>query len=346
MAAQGGTTRDFLSRLADEPWRFDFFHAVRMLECLHPELPRVGYSRLPREDAVRFCQQPSMTFAPASISRFAGQEEEEPARLFVNFMGLLGPNGPMPLALTEQVVREKERDPVVAEFLDMFHHRMVSLFYRAWAVGRQTVSYDRADDDRFADYVGSLAGIGLASFRGRDAVEDVAKLHFCGHLSCFTQHAEGLCSVLRGYYRMPVSIREFIGEWTPLPDDSLCRLGASHSTGELGVTAVIGSRRWECGHKFRLRIGPVDFDQYERLLPGGRSFARLCSWVRTYAGDELAWEVQLVLKAPEVPQTELGRAGRLGWTTWLISKTPETDSEDMVLDAVQETFTPEGKLDG
>jgi len=322
-----------IGRLADCPYRFDFYQAVRRLECARMNLPRMGYSQKPGDDPIRFCQQPSLAFAPSTISACQASSAGHAPRLFVNFLGLLGPNGPMPLHLTAHV-RDRELnhgDLTLARFFDVFNHRMVSLFYRAWACNQQTVSFDRQAEDRFAEYVGSLFGIGMASFRSRDAAPDVGKLHYSGRLACQTKHPEGLQSILEDYFGIRARIEEFVGQWVELPPDCCCRLGESPETGRIGATAVVGARVWECQQKFRIKFGPMGFADYQRMLPGGNSLRRVVAWVRNYIGDELLWDVRLILKAEEVPQTHLGRLGQLGWSTWLRTGPFEKDADDLVL---------------
>ena len=342
MASESGTEADHLAadlarRLEEAPYRFDFFQAVRRIENLHPDRPRVGHSRRPAEDPVRFCQEPSLAFAPSTIAAYRSDVTSRAPLMWVSFLGLLGPNGPLPLHLTEYV-RERmlvHHDRTLMRFLDMFNHRMVSMFYRAWATNQQTVQFERGDDDHFATYIGSMFGIGMETLRKRDAVPDVAKLHFSGHLVCQTRHPEGLCRLLEDYYRVPVRLTELVGQWLDVPEACICRLGESPETGSLGWTAIVGSRVWEVQQRFRLRFGAMGLAEYERLLPGGDSLRRLLAWVKNYLADELMWDVQLVLKKEEVPAVKMGSFGRLGWTTWLTSRPLDHDADDLVLQPQQ-----------
>ena len=334
MASEDRSKTDSLTdRLAEAPYSFDFFQAVRRIECTRPDLPRIGQSQRPKEDPVRFCEEVSLAFAPSTIARYGLSSGGRPPRLFVHFFGLLGPNGPMPLHITE-FVRERIRhhqDQTLARFFDIFHHRLISMFYRAWACNQRAVSFDRERDDRFAVYIGSLFGIGMSSCRNRDAVPDIAKLHYSGRLACAARHPEGLRAVLSDYFGFPAEIVEFVGEWIELPQEYCCRLGHSPESGVVGSTVIVGSRVWQCQHKFRLKFGPMSLCDYVRMLPGGDSLRRLIAWVRNYVGDEFSWDVQLILKAEEVPQLQLGRTARLGWTTWLSSQPFEQDVDDLVL---------------
>jgi len=329
----GGQTHALKLRYLENPVGLSFFQAVRRLECHFSDKPRVGYATRSSDEPIQFCQEPSLRFSPATLQRYEQATETSKARLIVNFLGLLGPQGPMPLHITDYI-HDRElnhNDHTLARFLDIFNHRMISLFYRAWACERQTVSYDRPYEDRFSVYIGSLIGIGLDSLCHRDNVPDVAKLHFSGQLSCQTRHAEGLRAILERYFGIKTSIEEFIGQWVRIPETYRCRLGQSADSATVGVNAIVGSQLWDCQQKFRIVLGPMSLKKYEQMLLGGNSYATLKDWVRNYVGDELSWELQLILKASEVPKIRLGESGRLGWTTWVQSYPFEQDVKDLKL---------------
>ncbi len=329
------TTAPFVARLAAAPHKFEFYQVMRLLEALHPGRPRFGRSVRPKDDLLRLAQEPSVTHAPASLAGYEPGEDDRPDRLLVHFFGLFGPDGPLPLHLTEHA-RDRQRnqhDPTFARFVDLFHHRSLSLFYRAWADVRPTISFDRPEQDRFALYMACLTGYGTLGLRDRDAMPDLTKLHFAGHLTNQTRHAEGLGSILSAFFDMQVHVESFIGAWLTLPASDYTRLGAGAATAGLGQSALLGSRVWGRQHKFRIVFGPLSLAEYERLLPGGLSFHRLIPIVRNYAGDVLIWDVNLILRRNEVPPIQLGRKGRLGWTTWLMPRRAETDAADLHLDA-------------
>jgi type VI secretion system protein ImpH len=206
---------------------------------------------------------------------------------------------------------------------------------------RPTVSFDRPEQDRFADYVGALIGLATPGMRDRDSMPDLSKLHFAGLLSNQTRHAEGLGQILTAFFTMPVQVEGFLGAWLSLPDSDCTRLGGGEQTAQLGRSALVGNRVWSRQHKFRVVFGPLDLAEYERLLPGGLSFHRLVPIVRNYAGDALVWDVNLILKQDQVPSIRLGQQGRLGWTTWLMPRRAETDAADLFLDASADSHASE-----
>jgi type VI secretion system protein ImpH len=321
--------------LEKRPYEFGLFPLLRRIECLYDEKPRLGASQRPSEDPIRIGQEPATTFESASLTAFQIAEDAKPHRLTVRHPGLLGPNGPLPLHLTEYAQQRMRRhgDQTFVRFLDIFHHRMISLFYRAWANNEPTISFDRPHSDRFSDYVGAMAGFGMSTLRKRDEVADLTKFYYCGRLSGQTKCAEGLQDILCDYFRLPVRIESFVGEWLTLPARDICRLGRDPANGTLGRSAMLGSRTWGCQHKFRIIVGPLGFDAYESLLPVGDRIRRLIALVRNYIGDELAWDLQLILKREEVPAMRLSSRSRLGWTAWLGKKPQACDADELVIDA-------------
>lgn len=329
-AAGNGAAEVLFAALAEAPWRFDFFQALRRVQCAYPDKPLLGESARPADDPVRLGQEPTLKFPPAAVAKFEPGADGRPGRLAGYFFGLFGPNGPLPTHLTEYALERRRDfgDVTFARFADVFHHRLLSLFFRAWAAAEPAVAFDRPDSDRFAEYVGALFGIGMPRLRNRDAMPDRAKLHFAGLLAARTRHPEGLVAILTSYFRVPFAVRQFVGHWMRLPDEYLCRLGTNPETGTLGRSATIGPRVWDCQSRFALTAGPLSFEDYVRFLPDGRSLAGLVAVVRNAAGDELSWDLRLVLKRAQVPAARLDGGTALGRTSWLLSRPAERDADD------------------
>jgi type VI secretion system protein ImpH len=321
----------FFAALGEAPYRFDFYQTLRRLECLYEEKPRWGEALRPVDEPVRLGQDPDLSFAPAPLASFE-TATDGPPRLQVRLFGLFGPNGPLPLHVTEYA-RERLRlkgDPTLSRFLDVFHHRLLALFYRAWAQAQPHVSRDRPTADRFTVYIGSFLGMASSATRERDATPDLAKLFHVGALIRQVRNAEGLTHILQHFFRVPVRIEEFVGHWLPLGARERTYLARDGAT--LGAGSVLGAGVWDRQHKFRVRLGPLTLTQYESFLPGGGPLGKLVDWIRLYLCFELDWDVRLVLKEREVPRLTLGGGGRLGWTTWLGPRRGGTDADDVCLD--------------
>jgi type VI secretion system protein ImpH len=323
---------EFFAELARTPYRHDFYQTLRRLECLYGDKPRWGRALRPIDEPVRLGQDPDLSFAPSPLSSFEMREGVAP-RLQVRLFGLFGPNGPLPMHLTEYA-RERLRhhgDPTLCRFLDIFHHRLLALFYRAWAQAQPHVNFDRPKDDRFSGYVGAFVGIAPAAFRDRDTLPDLAKFFHVGALIRQVRNSEGLAHILEHFFRVPVRIEEFVGHWMFLGRGERTYLAREGAT--LGEGAVLGGRVWDRQHKFRIGLGPLTLDQYESFLPGGPSLRKLVDWVRLYFCFELDWDVRLLLKHDEIPPMVLGRDGQLGYTTWLGRRRSHEDAGDLCLDA-------------
>jgi type VI secretion system protein ImpH len=334
MASANGQTPDsVIAALRAEPYAFDFYAAARLLQRLFPDRPRIGYSRSPAEDPIRFGQSPALDFAPATLEACRQKEPQRPPVVYCRHFGLFGPNGPLPLCLTEYA-RDRalhHGDVTFAAFCNVFHHRLLPFFFRAWADAQKAVDFDRPEEQHWTHLVASLIGLGTGSLLGRDSVPDRAKLFFAGRLVQQSRNAEGLEAILQEFFGIRTEVWTFAGRWLELPGESVCRLGASSDTGTLGASVIVGSRIWTSQLHFHIRMGPMTLSECERLLPTGRSFRRLCDWIRQYAGDQYSWDARLILAKEEVPMTSLGRAGRLGWTTWTRTQPFDHDAEDLLL---------------
>lgn len=328
-----GDSVSYFRQVEAEPYRFDFYLAMRRIECLNPHKPRLGTALRPADEVVRLGQEPAMDFAPASLSSLKWQGETGRPLINVRFFGLFGPNGPLPLHLSDYA-RERSLhygDHTFARFADIFHHRLLLLFYRAWAQAQPTVSLDRPKEDRFSHFVGSLIGLGTDHLRQRDAAPDHAKLYYSGLLVRQTRNAEGLRAMLAGFFKVPVEIEPFVGHWMRLPDSERTRLGMKMGT-QLGVDTVLGGKVWDRQHKFRIHIGPVSLAQYKAFLPDGSALPALRALVRQYFSLELEWDVRVILRRDQVPRARLGRTERLGWTTWTGTHAKNRDADELILD--------------
>ena len=321
------THDDLIARLAAEPYRFGFFQALRRIEAENPDTPGFGRSRRALQDPLRLGQAASLSFASSTLSSMQTAADARPARLLQNFHGVFGPNGPLPIHLTEYAMERRlsHHDPTFERFCDVFHHRMLSLFYRIRANAEPAICEDRPADNRFRAYVGALIGLGTPALRDQDACSDQARLFHAGHYANQKRSPGALLGIVSQQFSMPVELHEFEPEWLELPEESRLYLGHTPATGRLGVNTVIGGRTWERQFRFALAFGPVTREQFESLLPDQPAPARLAALVRSFIGFEFSWEYRVAVREQERPVARLGRYGQLGWSTWLDGRprTPE-----------------------
>ena len=361
MAASSGRKSPSLAQhLFDQPCRFEFFQAVRLLELLGGreassgiagQQATVGFDLSPEHEPVRFAAHASHAFPSSSVVELqpggngaaADRSRARPARMTVSFMGLTGPQGVLPDHYTRLLIeRIRDDDNAMRDFFDLFNHRFISLAHRAWAKYRLFVEYERtkrtateAEPDPITHALFCFAGMGTGNLRGRLNIDDETLLYYGGHMALARPVAVSLESMLREYFSVPLVLEQFQGRWLSLSIEEHSRLSSSLTPAEaycqLGLSAWAGRRVWDVQSKFRVRLGPLNHAQFRRFLPIGRSFAALCELIQLYVGPEFDFDVQLVLLAREVPHCRLGGSdvdgSHLGWNTWLRGRTVRHNAE-------------------
>jgi type VI secretion system protein ImpH len=321
--------------LREDACSFEFFQAVALLQRLRAESEPVGQFSNPEDEAVRFRVHNTLAF-PASQIQSIEWQEQGPPQMMVNFMGLTGPNGVLPYCYTELILeRLKAKDPAMASFLDIFNHRIISFFYRAWEKYRFPTTYYRGDDN-FTHHLLDLIGLGTPGLSGRQSVPDSALLHFAALVGSQARSAEALEAILNGYFEVPAEVEQFAGAWYRLDPSSQCSMADEDSDSEkLGEGVVVGDEIWDQQSRVRVSLGPLSLEKYSSFLPGGAAYEPLKALLRFFSNDELDFEVKLVLQREEVPKCEIGgedsAAPRLGWISWMKSAPLEQNPGDTIL---------------
>lgn len=316
---------------------------MRLLERLFPERSAVGRDSLPAKEVVRFRSHPSLAF-PASeiqslIEQFDAFSDEQKREMSINFMGLVSALTVLPTHYVELVVeRARYRDTAFWSFADIFTHRAVSLFYRAWEKYRFPIAYERGREaknlsDDFTEFLFDFIGLGTRGMRGRLALPDESLLPFAGLISNKPVSVAAIEQTLSDYFGVPVKVEQFFGQWLALDDDSTTKLGKANS--KLGANTICGARVFDNQSKFRLKIGAIGFEKFKEFLPNGAAYAAICSLTRFVAGQEYDFDLQLILTAREVPSciltTRARRRPMLGWSSYLKTQKFASDDEQVIL---------------
>jgi type VI secretion system protein ImpH len=361
-------------RLREEPFSYDFFQAVRLLQLLRPDAPEVGRAGPVEAEPVRFRAMASTSFPPSMIADLQAPPDrpDAPPTMTVSFLGLIGPKGVLPQHYTELIMRQefsKDRDKgALRAWFDLFNHRLTGLFYRAWEKYRFIVGYERAhrpssrpkEPDTFTTALLSLVGLGTRGLADRlrssspadpvdqSRIDDLSLLHFAGLFSHRPRNAAGLASILQEYFAQPADVRQFQGQWLELEPGSQSRLGeAADSRNALGWNVVAGSRVWEIRSKVRIVLGPLSYGDFKAFLPNPShpgSFFALAHLVRFYLGPDLDFDVQLLLKGEQVPLCQLGanddEGAILGWNSWICTAPLDFDAPDAIFEGI-EVYPPQ-----
>lgn len=316
---QASLAEIFWRGVTTAPWRYDLFHLLRRLDAHGDERYPLGRAPLPKFESLRIGQAPSMGFAPATLVSAQKRENSGVHDISILSFGLFGPNGPLPVHMTEYAHERilHYKDASLSAFADLFHHRLTLLFYRAWADAQPTVSLDRADNRRFECFLASLIGMGQLGQLEKIKLSPHARFTHVGHLSRHGRDPEGLEKILSNYFKVPVTIISNVPQWMPLSQREQAQIGTGQRLPRLGISAFLGVAVRDVQHKFRLEIGPLSAEEYALFLPGEEAVRELSDWIHQYLGIEYAWEVRGLIHSDAVLGVVLGGSGKLGYNTWL-----------------------------
>ncbi|OTA20658.1 hypothetical protein Xbed_01186 [Xenorhabdus beddingii] len=337
----------FWQQLTQVPWQFDLFQTLRRIDAQSGEYYRLGTAPLPRYEPLRLGQKASMAFAPSTISAVQQRENSTLYEILIYSFGLFGPNGPLPLHLTEYAYTREYNyhDPTLNAFANLFHHRLILLFYRAWANAQPISSLDRPDHQPFCHYLACLIGMGLPAQQTSPEMPDnntvdhttsnnAVKSHACyslaGHLSRQGHGAEGLEKILLFYFQVPIKVLQNIPQWLTIETQDQARLTAGRHMPRLGKSTFLGTAVYDIQHKFRIELGPLTKSEYDMFLPGQPKAQQLCDWVYRYLGIEYLWDIKLILDKSVMTEIRLSATVQLGLNSWIGQVAEPTHHDDLI----------------
>ncbi|CDX13967.1 conserved hypothetical protein [Mesorhizobium plurifarium] len=314
---------------------FDFFELLRRLE---QRRGLFGHSGTAEREPARLGQHVRLSFSARDVVKFQDAGDRTPARVTVANLGLLGPEGPMPLHLTRWVLdrlsqrwftgadAEQTSDTTFVDFVNILQHRMIALYYRAWADAHPAVQVERSVGGRVRAMLEAMAGIGLPGTQ--DPELDTVRLRQAGSLANQVDGAERLTLFLATAFKVPVEIKEFVAAWITIPKALQSRIGKAYAA--LGGGATIGPRVFSRQSRIELRVGPLGLDDFKSFLPGERRLALFKKAVRDMIGEALDVDLRIVLARDAVPEPKMGTI-QLGRTSWLSRPAEKGDADDLRL---------------
>lgn len=321
--------------LEREPYRTEFFQAVRLLQKIEGDRGPVEYFITPKQEAVRFSSLPTLTFPPSQLHSLERGPDGQ-LRLVVQFMGSMAAVSSLPQSYTEFLLGlMRNKDTAMAEFLDIFNHRMVSLFYRGWEKHRFFLGFEQGGRDALSPRLRDLLGLGTAGLEERTSLPDRAYLAYTGLLGRHTRSAAALQQLLEDFFALPVKVEQFAGTWRRLPESDLTVFSDTARASErLGMATVVGSEIWDQHGRVRVVLGPMPLPAYLSFLPGNAAYRDLETWMRFFTSGQYETEVQLILQREEAPACVLGASSperpRLGLVSWLKTRPLPRDPGDAV----------------
>lgn len=320
--------------LLDDPTRFGFFQAVHLLERLHPDRTALGGFGDPADEVVEIGVNPRLGFPASEIQALEAEGDERP-RMRVNFTGLTGPSGVLPYPYATLVLeRLAERDGAMAAFFDLFHHRIISLFYAGWEKHRFAIRRQKEGDDPLTHHLRDLGGLGLEAEEaiGPVTADDLAP--YAGLLGPEPRSAIGLEQLIGAWFDVPCVVEQFMGGWYPVAAADRCILDEPGDASTLGMGALVGDEIRDPQGGARVRLGPLSRERFESFLPTGEDHEALRTLLRLYSHGQVELEVQLVLEGAHVEGVVLDTGAeteRLGWTSWIATRRRTTDADETIL---------------
>lgn len=331
-------------RLTAHGCEFDFFQVVWLLERYTNIDVHVGNRGPIGKESFRFRPDVSMGFPATDVRQVSHIDDQESGSFYhqidVTFLGLYGVATPLPLHYAVDVLRSVETYNVatqvqteesaastatesgstpIRDFLDIFHHRIVSLFYRSWLKYRYDRAFGMPGRDPITDYLLWLIGCSPDLDESAIGVEPVRMLRYAGVLTQRPRSAAMLEGVLQDYWEgVDARVEQCVGRWVTIGESDQCKMGFANSG--LGSDLTVGEQVYDLNGSFCICLGPMDWETYLKFLPGTACYSQTRSLAAFYCTDPLAFSVELQLKAGEVPEMQLtsGTDGsRLGLTSWV-----------------------------
>ena len=340
MAGEDRTSHHHLAELLiPRARRFSFFQLVRLLEQCSSGCARVGYGGPASSEIIRFRPDTSLAFPATDIAELelAGETgtETDRYRITTTFLGLYGSTSPLPSFYSEEILQTDEEQNRIRDFLDLFHHRLLSLFYRCWSKYRYHVQFEYGEKDPLTPCLYSLIGLGpRPSYDETGMPEPMRLLHFAGLINQQPHSATALESILSGYFNsLPVEVEQCTGRWVRIKKEQLASLGVKNC--RLNTDCSVGRRVYARTGNFRIRIGPIHYQKFVEFLPDRENHRTLRAIASFFATDRLEFDIsfqvlqpprlQLLSKEPE------NSCNRLGWTSWLLSEPSKKDKKETVV---------------
>ena len=293
--------------------RVQFFQLVDLLQRLYPDASRIGSTRSPARDAVRFKANPTFAFPPSEVASVSPSAEiADGLEVRLNLIGLYGPSSPLPTSYTERIIHAESAN-ALGDFLDLFNHRFAGLLYLVWRHYQHHVRYERHGSDAISQAIAALFGLLPLVGEAKADPRTTMLLPYAGLLSMNSRSASSISRVVSHFFSIPCEIEEFVPRWIVIPENARFALGGTGL--ELGVDTILGDTMQDVTGHFRIWCGPLSFARYKDFLPNRTENAELHRLIDFVVRDPLSRDIGFSIEAGSTPEWLLGE-GELGWTTW------------------------------
>ncbi len=305
-----------------EARRFNYFRLIYLLERMFPDAPRIGHTGPARDEMIRVRSESSLIFGSSDVTELKKEpfaDGKERVHITAAFLGLYGSTSPLPAYFVERIalaVYQGGPQPV-RELLDVIHHRLFALVYRAWSKYRHSVGYARRGKDKFTRRM--FCAVGVDGFGDpKLELDPFYFLRFAPLLASKSRSARGLQVALDELLGgIDVKIEQFVGCWTLIEKPLRNKLGVSNH--QLGESLVVGRYVFDGSGRYTIQLGPLQYDDYLSFLPGGHRRPFLQAVVNTFTPGIHDVMLELHVDLEAAPKLQLGspRSSTLSRTAWL-----------------------------
>lgn len=336
MAVEDGSAEyPVIQELQTHAHRFTFFQAVSLLEkySASNNSVSIGFRGPCDLETVRFRPYASLGFSSADVKKIERIEhaEVDRFRIEVSFMGLYGTVSPLPAFYTESIIRDSDGESNRRDFLDLFHHRAISLMYRSQSKYLLSNQFKKGLGDQVSNWLFALIGLHGAKKLEKPPLKRLDRLLAnLGLLATQNRSATVVSRIIAHYfYGVRVNVEEFVERKVMITESQQCRLGVSQTT--LSEDFTLGAKVTDCAGKFRVWIGALDFQRFCDFLPSGSEHDELILLIRYLLQDPLDFDLGLILEKESTPKLTLGKNNpcRLGWSSWL--GIPEQEDKHIII---------------
>lgn len=312
-------------KLRDEGYRFGFFQAINLLELMHKGRPGIGYIGPFNREIVKIVPNQDLSFAPADVCRTEVTKTDEENRdkwtLYENFLGMYGPNAATPMFIAEMIAQCPVEEDALRDFFDIFNHRVLSLYYRAWKKHNLSASISSDGDNAFTQILCAMVGWDYGVSSENWKIAPTRLLRYAGYFASTSRPACALEAMLSDFFQIDnIDVIQFVPRRYTIPKASISRLSNAEDGGRLGDSFVLGDTITDVSGQFKIRLGALSMEQFLSFQPGEPLYKDLVFLTNMYVKHQIGFCLELVLRPRQggpVKLSSVDAVGALGRSAWL-----------------------------
>lgn len=327
------TSPSLIDILHEKPYEFEYYQALRILEQTDLLKTPLGEGYILSHENIELKSRVFLDWPPSDLYKLITPTEgNSKYKLLVNFFGIAGAPGPLPLPYTETIMeRNKSKDRAFEDFLNIFNHRLLSLLYRIHKKYWIGLDYKLPEKTKVAETLFSFIGLRTEVLQNKLIVPDRALLYYAGLLWHKPRSLKGCETILKHYFKTKITIKPFNGKWRLLDPSQYTKIGPTGNMNTLGETAALGSKVWDPQGYIEVQLGPLAYLEFYGFLKPNGPYKILVEFLSFYLPFNTEFKIRLSLKAQEIKKTHLGKTSLLGWNTWIGRIQPTTSDHQVVL---------------